>query len=105
MPLSCEAALIALGDMPFVPAVVINRLIESFDPAAGRAICVPVYGGRRGHPVLWARRFFAEMLALQGDSGAKQLMALHGDLVYEVEVGDEAIHIDIDTQEDLSRHS
>ncbi|MDR3527964.1 MAG: nucleotidyltransferase family protein [Rhizomicrobium sp.] len=102
LPPSCKAALIALGDMPFVTPAAINRLVDSF--AHGRAICVPVCAGRRGNPVLWGRRFFAEMLALGGDKGAKQLMALYSDLVYEVEVEDEAIHRDIDTPEDLSRH-
>lgn len=105
VPENCDGALVVLGDMPFVPPLLIDRLVTSFAPTTGRAICVPVYRGRRGHPVLWARRFFAEILTLEGDTGAKQLMALHRDLVYELEVDDGAIHIDIDTTEDLKRHS
>ncbi len=105
LPENCDGAFIALGDMPFVGSNVIDGMLDSFAPDAGRAICVPVYSGHRGHPVLWARRFFPEMLDLEGDIGAKQLMALHSNLVYELEVDDDAIHIDIDTREDLSRHS
>ncbi len=103
LPAGCEGVLVLLGDMPFVGPPIIDRLIGAFAPE--RAICVPVHRGRRGHPVLWARRFFAGLLALEGDAGAKQLMALHRDLVYELEVDDDAIHIDIDTKEDFMRHS
>lgn len=105
LPMNCDGAVVVLGDMPFLRPGVVDGLIDSFAPEVGRAICVPVYQGRRGLPVLWARRFFPEILQLKGDAGAKQLMALHGDLVYELEVGDDGIHIDIDTPEDLNRHS
>ena len=80
----------------------IDGLIAAFDPAAGRAICVPVAQGRRGNPVLWARRFFTEMLALEGDAGAKQLMARHEELIYELETADDSPLVDIDTPQSLS---
>ena len=81
----------------------IDALAEAFDPAR-RAICVPVRGGRRGNPVLWGRAFFPELLALEGDAGGKQLMALHEDVLYELEAGDDGPFIDIDTPEDLKAH-
>jgi len=101
LPAGCSGGLVVLGDMPFVPSALIDRLIDSFAPQDGRAIGVPVCGGRRGHPVLWAQRFFPEMLMLEGDKGAKQLMASYKDCVYELAVEDDAIHRDIDTKEDL----
>jgi molybdenum cofactor cytidylyltransferase len=104
LSVDCDGALIVLGDMPFIAPGIIDRLLASFAPEAGRAICVPVYQARRGHPVLWGKRFFPELLTLEGDQGAKQLMALHSDLVYELEVDDDAIHIDIDTKDDFNRH-
>ena len=66
--------MILLGDMPAVGALLIDRLIAAFDPAEDRAICVPIHDGKRGNPVLWARRFFPEMLALEGDVGAADLI-------------------------------
>jgi len=87
--------------MPAVSAALIDKLIAAFDPAEGRAICVPVSGGRRGNPVLWARRFFADMLKLEGDVGAKALLAAYDELVCEVETGGDAALVDIDTQEAL----
>ncbi len=97
-----DAAVVQLGDMPGVGADLLNRLIAAFNPVEGRAICVPTAGGKRGNPVLWARRFFPEMATLSGDSGAKHLIGEHADLVCEVEVPGEAAITDIDTPEALA---
>ncbi len=96
-----DAAIVQLGDMPGVGAGLLNRLIAAFSPVEGRAICVPTVGGKRGNPVLWARRFFPEMVMLSGDSGAKHLIGEHADLVCEVEMAGEAAITDIDTPEAL----
>ena len=96
-----DAAVVQLGDMPGVGAGLLNRLIAAFSPGEGRAICVPTVGGKRGNPVLWARRFFSEMVTLSGDSGAKHLIGEHADLVCEVEMAGEAAITDIDTPEAL----
>jgi molybdenum cofactor cytidylyltransferase len=97
-----DAAVVQLGDMPGVGAGLLNRLIAAFSPVEGRAICVPTVGGKRGNPVLWARRFFSEMVTLSGDSGAKHLIGEHADLVCEVEMTGEAAITDIDTPEALA---
>ena len=97
LPDDCDGAAILLGDMPLVTPQLIDGLIAAFDPGRGRAIMVPVRNGRRGNPVLWARRFFPEMLALEGDRGAKPLLATHLDQIYELEAADDGPLIDIDT--------
>ncbi|TAJ38329.1 MAG: 4-diphosphocytidyl-2C-methyl-D-erythritol kinase [Reyranella sp.] len=99
---NADAAVVQLGDMPGVGAGLLNRLIAAFSPVEGRAICVPTVGGKRGNPVLWARRFFPEMAKLSGDSGAKHLIGEHADLVCEVEMAGEAAITDIDTPEALA---
>ena len=73
LPADCDGALILLGDMPAIDPGLLDRLIAAFDPAEDRAIIVPVHDGRRGNPVLWARRFFPEMRELSGDAGARAL--------------------------------
>jgi molybdenum cofactor cytidylyltransferase len=97
-----DAAVIQLGDMPAVDIALLDRLIAAFNPVEGRSICVPTVRGKRGNPVLWDRRFFAEMAALSGDSGAKHLIGEHTDLVCEVEMPGEAALTDIDTPEALA---
>jgi molybdenum cofactor cytidylyltransferase len=97
-----DAAIVQLGDMPAVSAPLLDRLIAAFSPVEGRSICVPTVRGKRGNPVLWDRRFFAEIGNLSGDSGAKHLIGEHTDLVCEVEMSGEAALTDIDTPEALA---
>jgi len=97
-----DAAVVQLGDMPGVGAPLLDRLMAAFSPVEGRSICVPTVGGKRGNPVLWARRFFPDMAKLSGDSGAKHLIGEHADLVCEVEMTGEAAVTDIDTPEALA---
>lgn len=104
LPSDCDGALVLLGDMPDVSPKLIDKLIAAFDPGEERAICVATRRGKRGNPVLWSRRFFPEILALEGDIGAKHLMGLYGDLVCEVEAEDDAPLTDIDTPEALAAY-
>jgi molybdenum cofactor cytidylyltransferase len=97
-----DAAIVQLGDMPGITSALLDRLIAAFSPVEGRSICVPTVGGKRGNPVLWDRRFFAEMTKVSGDTGAKHLIGEHADLVCEVEMSGEAAITDIDTPEALA---
>jgi molybdenum cofactor cytidylyltransferase len=100
--LGAEAAgaLVLLADMPHVTSEMIDRLVGAFEPAKGAAIVVSTVGGRRGNPVLWARRYFSELANVTGDTGGRELIAAHRDAVREVELG-EAAAIDLDTPEAL----
>ena len=79
----------------------IDRLIETFAPDRGNLIAVPVSDGRRGNPVLWSRRFFNELMTLDGDIGARHLIARHGEAVAEVPVEGHGAFLDIDTPQAL----
>jgi molybdenum cofactor cytidylyltransferase len=101
LPSGIEGVLILLGDMPAVDLDALAALMTAF--TGQTAICVPVRKGRRGNPVLWGRRYFAEMKALTGDKGAKPLMARHESAVIEVEMTTDGIFTDIDAPEDFAR--
>jgi molybdenum cofactor cytidylyltransferase len=94
-----DAALVMLGDMPQVSAPLIRRLIAAYNPLEGRSIVVPTVDGKRGNPVLFDRRYFEEMLALEGDVGARHLIGAHDDQVAELAVDDAAVFTDVDTPE------
>ncbi len=96
-----DAALILLGDMPLISANLIDRLIAAHDPDEDRYICIPTVGHKRGNPVLWDAAFFRELQDLNGDVGAKPLIAENADLVCEVAVVGEASLTDFDTREAL----
>jgi len=97
LPESVDGAMIVLADMPLVQAEHLDRLIAAFAPKEGRSIVVPVFAGRRGNPVLWSADYFASMRRLEGDAGAKRLLTEHADQVVEVDLGSDAVLIDIDT--------
>jgi molybdenum cofactor cytidylyltransferase len=105
LPPGIDAAAVMLGDMPGVSATLIDRLGSAIDPARGALIAVPVRHGRRGNPVVWSRRFFEDLARLEGDVGARHLIAQHGEAVAEVAVEDEAAFLDIDTPEALAHAS
>jgi len=101
VPEDCAGALILLGDMPGITAEHADRLVDAFAEAPD-TIVVPVHEGRQGNPVLWPRRYFPALLQLEGDAGARQLIAAQQDAVREVELGTTGIFADIDTPEDLA---
>jgi molybdenum cofactor cytidylyltransferase len=101
LPPGIDGALILLGDMPRIEASMLSALVAAFTGA--NAICVPVRHGRRGNPVLWGSAYFAEIMRLTGDTGAKPLMAQHEAQLIEVEVATDSIFEDVDAPEDLAR--
>jgi molybdenum cofactor cytidylyltransferase len=101
VPAEADGAVVCLGDMPLVDTRLIDRLIEAFAPDRGALIAMPVSDGRRGNPVLWSRRFFAELMTLDGDIGARHLIARHAEAVAEVVVEGAGAFLDIDTPQAL----
>lgn len=102
LPPDVPAVLVCLGDMPLVTGRMLDRLIAAWDPDEGRSIVVPTHRGKTGNPVLWDREYFAEILALSGDAGARALLDRHAEQVAEVEMDDDAVLRDFDTVESLT---
>lgn len=98
-----DAAMIFLGDMPFIRRETIKALLASYVEHKNEAcIVVPTVEGTRGHPVLFDQAYFREIEALTGDTGARELLNAHADKVVELAVEDPGILKDIDTPEDIS---
>jgi molybdenum cofactor cytidylyltransferase len=102
VPADSDAAIVCLGDMPRVDTTLMNRLIAAFDPDRGALAVVPTFEGKRGNPVLWSRRFFPDLMAIEGDVGARHLIGRYSEAVAEVPVEGKAALIDVDTPEALS---
>lgn len=96
-----DGALICLGDMPWIHAGHIEAVLRAFNPTEGRAICIPTYQGRRGHPLLLGSQFFEEVASLEGDVGAKSVVERHAGKVCEVPVEDSGILQDVDNADAL----
>jgi molybdenum cofactor cytidylyltransferase len=87
--------------MPVVPVEAIKRVRKAL--SAGAAIAVPAHAGRRGHPVGFARQYRIELLALEGDVGARRLLKRDSSNVVDIEIGDAGIFADIDIPGDLNQ--
>jgi molybdenum cofactor cytidylyltransferase len=102
VPAEADGVIVCLGDMPQVDSALIDKLIAAFDPERGALVVVPSIAGRRGNPVLWSRRFFPNLMQIQGDIGARHLIGNYAEAVVEVPVAGEAALTDIDTPESFS---
>ena len=99
---TANACLVCLGDMPFIKTTTYQILAASLTTDN---IVVPVFNGKQGNPVGFGKRFFNDLMLLNGDSGGRSLLRLHSDATQHIEVDDPAIFYDIDTPEDLKKYS
>ncbi len=102
IPSAVDAVLVMLGDQPMIQTSVINRIIEIYQKE-GAKIILPVWKGKRGHPVLFDLQFREEMFGLKGNPGLRELLQRYPNDVKEVEVDSSEIVEDLDTQEDYQK--
>lgn len=95
---NADAVAIFLGDMPWITAASIDRLIAA---AAADRIVLPEFNGQPGHPVIFGRRFWPELLLVTGDTGARSVLQAHPEAVQRVKVDDPGVLQDVDTPQAL----
>lgn len=95
---AASGVLIGLGDMPWVRAETLARILDTYRFTDAR-IVVPVHGGRRGNPVLFDRSYFDSLKNLEGDRGGRAV--LREEPLERVDVSDPGIHRDVDRPGDL----
>jgi molybdenum cofactor cytidylyltransferase len=100
LPAHARAALVLLVDQPLVGPALIDRLLEAYAADPQALALVPHYAGRRGNPVLLAAPLFAELRALEGDVGAREVLARHPAAVRRLDLDDPALVADMDTPEE-----
>jgi len=99
LPPDAKAAVIVLGDQPFLAPRIVDAIVEAYGKSE-KGIVIPAFKGRRGHPVLIDLEYRAEVLALDPCDGLRALMLAHPEDILEVEVADPNILRDLDTPED-----
>jgi molybdenum cofactor cytidylyltransferase len=98
-----DGILVHLVDHPYINAALVNLMIERFYETK-KLIVVPRYENRRGHPVIFSKALFGELLAAPLDRGAKAVVHAHRDDTLEIDTNYEGAIIDIDTPEEYRRH-
>lgn len=99
LPAAASAAMLFLADQPTLSDSVIKKLLQARE-SASNGLIVPVFAGKRGHPLLLSLEYRDEVGTLDPAVGLRQLLINHPDDILEVEVEDEAVLKDIDTPED-----
>ena len=102
LPRRCRAALVVLGDQPALPPSALDALIDAWNEGR-KGIVVPVFGGRRGHPLLLDLKYRREIDGLTPETGLRGLLAAHPEDILEVDVPDGAVLADIDTPDDYRK--
>lgn len=95
------AAIFINADQPFLSAEVIDRVIEAFTRTRAPLV-VPVYDGKTGSPVLFARELFSELCALEGEQGGRDLLARHRARMAQIEMSDRRAALDVDTPQEYA---
>ena len=98
-PSEAEAAMILPGDMPFIRAATIQKLVEAFVSGRPRLLA-PSFGRRRGHPVCLAREVWPEVEALTAPQTLRDYMRQHSQEIQYVLVEDPGVLKDVDQPDD-----
>jgi molybdenum cofactor cytidylyltransferase len=96
---SADAAVVGLGDMPYVASATVDGLIAAYAAGAGTALAAAC-DGRRGNPVLFDAAFFGPLRNVEGDVGGREVLLKSNDAAL-VETGDPGVLRDINRPEDL----
>lgn len=99
---TCAGAMFILGDQPLLRTETIEQLACSFYQEPERWVA-PVYGGRRGNPVIAPRSWFPAIFRLKGDIGPREYLRDPAARLLLVAVEDEGVIFDIDTPREYQR--
>jgi molybdenum cofactor cytidylyltransferase len=97
-----DAVLVHLADHPLVQRSTFERVVAEFERGRG-AIVIARCAGKRGHPVVFSRALFAELLAAPEEEGAKAVVNRDPARIVYVDVDDPGVMLDLDTPADLQR--
>jgi len=102
LPEKYRAVMVVLGDQPSVTTGLIDQMLQSF-ATTEKSILVPLYKGRRGHPILFSSLYRDEILTQYGNVGLRGLLHSHSDDIFELEVPTSSVLCDMDYPEDYQR--
>ena len=89
-------------DHPLISSRVVAELVQAFD-SRKCAVTLPTFQGRRGHPVIFRRDLFDELLRASAGIGAREVVWAHADDIAEVAVEEESVVLNLNDPEALAR--
>ena len=97
-----SAIMVTLVDLPLIKVTTYRKLLKEWSQKPDM-IYIPVCNGRKGHPVIFPKKFFPELLNTPLNLGARAVVHSNQDSVIKCEYDDPGIFTDIDTEEDYNR--
>jgi len=94
------AVMFLLGDQPMLDSNTIDHMLDKFRHS-DKDICVPVCNGKRRSPAIFNRVFFDQLMEIEGDIGARDIIRANPDRVLCVEMNNPLCFVDIDSQQDF----
>jgi molybdenum cofactor cytidylyltransferase len=94
------AVMFLLGDQPMLDSNAIDHMLDRFRHS-GKDICVPVCKGKRGNPTIFNRALYDQLMAIEGDIGARDIIRANPERVLYIELDDQICFFDIDSQKDF----
>lgn len=102
LPQQCDKVLVVLGDQPAIASELVNQMVQS-SSTTDKGILIPLYRGKRGHPILFSTRYRDEIITSFDDGGLRGLLQVHPDDIFEFSVSTPAVLSDIDSPDDYRR--
>tara|TARA_Y100001970_G_scaffold277625_1_gene382115 strand:+ start:2622 stop:3224 length:603 start_codon:yes stop_codon:yes gene_type:complete len=102
LPNNIDGNMIVLGDMPLITVKTINKLHQVFLNNNGNKIIYADYLGKQANPVIFPRKFFDEILHLNGDRGCKKIIYKNRKSSIGVPIDSSEVIFDCDTKDDYS---
>lgn len=97
-----DGLLVALADMPGITTPLVDAVISAFAESRSSIVFPVSTDGRRGHPILWPKSLFADLMNVSGDTGGKAILAEHRSLWRPIACASDGAFADIDTRTDLA---
>jgi molybdenum cofactor cytidylyltransferase len=102
LPPGTDGILLCLIDHPLISATLIQELVEQFYKS-GKPIVLPVYEGRRGHPLIFAASLYDELLRAPLETGARAVVWAHSREVEEVQTSEEGCVLNLNDPETMNK--
>ena len=104
LPIGTSGLLLCPVDHPLVSSALVDDLIESFEKTHAPVV-LPLFEGRRGHPVIFASRLYEELLNAPEDKGARAVVWAHAKEVCEVSTTEEGCVLNLNDPEAFQKYS
>ena len=104
LPAGTDGLLLCPVDHPLISASLVDELIDAFEKTRS-AVVLPLYRGRRGHPVIFAARLYEELLNAPEEKGARAVVWAHPEEVSEVPTNEEGCVLNLNDPEAFDKIS